>query len=749
MKLLNKALPLIVLSSVAFGVAKTDSTLLYFAEGNSKNSLTYPGSPVAASKIQNPKASFSPNTYCTDIGSNGKFNKNAFQLTHLKYSFNKDYKKTRPNGSPYIECHYAAEYKVNCGNGLSYKGDFKWGISTVGKSSSKWTDVPLSEYNATTGKFLPKKACRDLNRVPTEEIFKIWNGRKVAFPEKKNGSKKLARPVVFVPGHNSSFIAFGAQPIGKTDPSDANYLNGNVSGYDDGSLPDIIARDQNLDVSAKGINKNGLYFFTAPYEKKNGNLVQVLPQWKNNQSKKSISFALYKYLENVLAKHYGKNWWKSDKNQVDLVAHSQGGLVVREMLRGLRANSKLYPVGNKNAANHIRRVVTVNTPHFGSELADDYKTIQKSYPAVAAFIKEVQDQKNMESKTKQSYYKNQTLLYAKVDKDLKKFFQEGASKNAANMMLQQLNLDKPVLSAIGESLFPTSFLTGMLGAATDVSVRLTGSYVGDFKLQTNYRVMGGLLSKRETKKIDFLKPLRDTLWAWHVDGSHLATHSAFVQALTEEGYPKLPNGKKVQMRPMFSSDMRGIRNYMMNQLAEGSTEFCRGSDVAKSSCFSVTTFINTLLYKSKGLKLSQFEGVQKWLDFYNNLMEEWLGSSDLLVTSYSQQFMDKKKKLGPKYQKEFLQPRTYTISLSQMPNVSPFNFIPHGDVLDYGSVDNSNYNLHLKMIKHEGAPRKGLDLYCALDDSKCNLVKKKIQYKKAAAIGGIVWADVEKVLGGA
>ena len=119
------------------------------------------------------------------------------------------------------------------------------------------------------------------------------------------------------------------------------------------------------------------------------------------------------------------------------------------------------------------------------------------------------------------------------------------------------------------------------------------------------------------------------------------------------------------------------------------------------------------------------------------------------MTSYSQQFMDKKKKLGPKYQKEFLQPRTYTISLSQMPNVDPFNFIPHGDVLDYGSVDNSNYNLHLKMIKHEGAPRKGLDLYCALDDSKCNLVKKKIQYKKAAAIGGIVWADVEKVLGGA
>jgi hypothetical protein len=131
-------------------------------------------------------------------------------------------------------------------------------------------------------------------------------------------------------------------------------------------------------------------------------------------------------------------------------------------------------------------------------------------------------------------------------------------------------------------------------------------------------------------------------------------------------------------------------------------------------------------------------------------MEEWLSSSDLLVTSYSQQFVDKKKKLGPKFQKEFLQPKTYNIYFSQVPNEYPFNFVPHGDVLDYGVVDSKDYNLHLNLVELEGAARKGLDIYCALDDSKCNLAKKKVNaLKKEVPVGGLVFLDFDPILGGA
>ncbi len=54
---------------------------------------------------------------------------------------------------------------------------------------------------------------------------------------------------------------------------------------------------------------------------------------------------------------------------MDIVAHSQGGLVVREMLRAIWQDKDAFPSGSANPANHIGKLVTVDTPHFGSELA--------------------------------------------------------------------------------------------------------------------------------------------------------------------------------------------------------------------------------------------------------------------------------------------------------------------------------------------------------------------------------------------
>lgn len=405
-----------------------------------------------------------------------------------------------------------------------------------------------------------------------------------------------------------------------------------------------------------------------------------------------------------------------------------------------------------NPANHIRRVVTVNTPHFGSELADDYANIKKSKPAVAEFIKEIQDQRDREKKGNR--YAGRTLLSAKVKKDLVEFFKKGAGKDISASILQEIGMGKTASKVVANLFIPSDrILSGLLGTSTDVSVKLLGSYVGDFRLKTTYKYLFGLREKTTTKKIDFLKPLRDSLWAWHVDGSHLATHSSFMAKLYKEGYPKRPDGTNVQMRPMYSSDMRGLRNYFMNQLSEGSSKFCKSSNgVEKNACLSVSNFINALLYKSQGVKLKNIQGIESWLKFYNDLMEEWLGASDLLVTAYSQQFMDKKQRLGPKYQKEFLSPKTYSIYLSQVPDMYPYNVVPHGDVLTYGRIDNADYNIHLQSIEFEGAPRKGSDLYCALDESKCSVGLKKVKRKEASpakVIGGIVMVDWKHLVGGA
>ncbi|MFA6836648.1 MAG: hypothetical protein WCR04_09650 [Fibrobacteraceae bacterium] len=706
-----------------------------FSEDSLKAPITYPGSPIPNKYLASSGKTYLYDTHCTGIGANGKFSKGSFEVLKLHRRIRREVNtKPIPDVWKYY-CDENVEYKVTCGNGLSYKGQLQWekyrwkcqyGCSHVNTS---WQNVPLSDYNATTGKFAQSGKCKDVNKVPISQIFNLWNNRKVALPKNPGGKNKLARPVIFIPGHNATMSSFGVIPKGKEVATNSDFVAGKVSGYEENSLPDVMARDQKLDISRKGINSNGLYFFTAPYRKSGNTYKQVLPQWQNNKPASSISFSLYQHIEKVLNAHYG-NKWKSDSTlQVDLVAHSQGGLVVREMLRGLRSAPSRYPKGLSNAANHIRRLVSVNTPHFGSELGDDYKNIQNSKPAVAAFIREIGDQKNREKKG-QKVYTARTLLSADVKKDLVKYFKEGGT-DTFNEILSFAGVDNTLAKKTSFFVSPLEYITtGLLGTATDVSVTLQGSYVGDFQLKTHYKYLRGLKTKNVYQTIDFLKPLRDTLWNWHVDGSHLATHSDFIQKLTKEGYPKRPDGKNIELLPMYSSDVRGIRDYFLGQLAIGSKKLCANSDdVGESSCFVVTAYLNSLLYKSQGVKLENFKELQKWLNFYNNLMEEWLGSSDLLVTRYSQQFTDKKMSLGAKYQKEFLRPRTYSIYLSQVPKKYPYNVVPHGDVLNYGSVDNGDYGIHLKSVEFEGAPRKGLDLYCALDDSKCNLAKKKVFHK--------------------
>ena len=114
MKLFCKALPLMVLSAVVFCSAKTDSSLVYYAEGYNRNAVTYPGSPVPASKIQNPKADYLSNTYCTDIGSDGKFKKNAFKVTKLKYATQRDGSIWCSACADRIQCDYR-EWLDLCG----------------------------------------------------------------------------------------------------------------------------------------------------------------------------------------------------------------------------------------------------------------------------------------------------------------------------------------------------------------------------------------------------------------------------------------------------------------------------------------------------------------------------------------------------------------------------------------------------------------------------------------------------------
>src|ERR1035438_1451756 len=61
--------------------------------------------------------------------------------------------------------------------------------------------------------------------------------------------------------------------------------------------------------------------------------------------------------------------------QVDVVAHSMGGLIVRSYLAGKSVTPGVF---NPPPTQKIRKAVFLATPHFGSPLADELTTDRKS-----------------------------------------------------------------------------------------------------------------------------------------------------------------------------------------------------------------------------------------------------------------------------------------------------------------------------------------------------------------------------------
>lgn len=193
----------------------------------------------------------------------------------------------------------------------------------------------------------------------------------------------------------------GVEPLtdvsGEAKKAEESFQKGLVRKYLSGSAPDIIARMQKIDNSDTNINKNGIYFYQAPGKFMNtGEWQEFGLEWDGKNAENSQSRKLYQQLISVLDEFYGTDenygWRSHPEEVVDLVTHSQGGLVVREMLRGLRVDGGDLK-GPQNAANHIGKIITVDTPHFGSELAvKNTEDIENEFPGLKLIIDDLDAQ---------------------------------------------------------------------------------------------------------------------------------------------------------------------------------------------------------------------------------------------------------------------------------------------------------------------------------------------------------------------
>jgi hypothetical protein len=454
------------------------------------------------------------------------------------------------------------------------------------------------------------------------------------------------------------------------------FQKGKVKKYNSGSAPDIIARNQDIYITDDNINNVGLYFFQAPGKINDDKRWEEVPlDWKDVNDQSTQSGKLYQKLIEVLDDFFegtSINWRKTPEISVDIVAHSQGGLVVREMLRGLREEGTSS--GPENPANHIGRLITVDTPHLGAATAaDDSKSITEKYPGLGKIVDDLNKPKD------------HNLVNIKVSPNYTDWLTD------LGLWAVSYFLGWHIASAI---------------ATSDYEVNAKGPYLGPYTISLNVNPLGPGSFDVDITEIDTLADLREQANYTRNIGKHLYSESKFMQNLNKgengSSYPKKPNGDNLEIVPLYSGNTKVIVSAALEKIAENLKISCPDldDDDSKLACVSLESYLESKSGDFEEMAYGMVDvddiGLDKDLiDILNSLIDDWLANSDLIVESNSQ-----------KYESEEL-----GIASASIPELKiPRKFEFHDALAPWETVT----HLDLKMGNMAASARQGLDIACAL-----------------------------------
>ncbi|MCQ2107345.1 MAG: hypothetical protein MJZ05_01110 [Fibrobacter sp.] len=580
-----------------------------------------------------------------------------------------------------------------------------------------------SEYNGRSysgydGKFDEKK------------LKEQWYKQKIAYPEWKYmgvPGKKLTKPILFVHGLGDDYKSWGVtstvdanelcekdvvcsemwptfcddkfptpyikslQDAVCTDELKKKYNNykeallrtnsvfqkGMVKKYGSGSAPDIIVRNQNIYVTDNNINNVGLYFFQAPGKVNDDKRWEEAPlDWNGVNDQTSQSGKLYKKLEEVLDDFFytsSVNWRETPEATVDIVAHSQGGLVVREMLHGLRIEGASS--GPENPANHIGRLITVDTPHFGAATAAE----------------------NSKSNSIKDYFG-----LGKIVDDLNK----SEDHNLANI---KVSLDyTDWLTDLGLVAVNVLLGWGVTAAivTSDYEVNLKGPYLGPYTVSLNVDPLGSGSFDVDIMDIDPLEDSREQASYTRNIGKHLYSESKLMQGLNYgtkgASYPKKPNGDNLEIVPLYSGNTKAVVSAALETVAENLKISCPELDDedSKVACVSLESYLESKSGDFKDMAhgvvdIDDVGLVKNLLSVLNSLVDDWLANSDLIVESESQRYESVELGINSSTIPELKEPRKFEFHDA----LAPWETVAH---------------LDLKMGEMAASARQGLDIACAL-----------------------------------
>jgi len=461
----------------------------------------------------------------------------------------------------------------------------------------------------------------------------------------------------------------------------------------------MLARGNNLYSKSKdstdengnvlySINSNGIYFFQSPgkdsiADGKDAVWFDVNPHWKDN-SDSSQSRALYEKIDSVMNDFYGKlgiDWTLSDKYQIDLVGHSQGGLVIREMLKELRKDSvNIKEKGTKNPANHINRVITVNTPHLGSALATDtnnLSSVEKEFPGVATIIRDIENPVE------------HTLVEVDINSTFWKVYKEVYWPALTYSTVGGAAIGGEFGAVLG---LAVGVVAGpLIAATTDISLTIKGPYLGVYRPVLFIDAPGGSLwdDRKNLSPIKTMANFKDRLEKPRKSGFYLDKNNSFIKDLDADGFPLRPDGSKITLLPMYSDSTNKIISELLEAAGEESNKLCALGD-NDPNCFAAGAVLKNYVKTEKSYDISNPDFNKEFWNALLNIQDGWLANGDAVVEAISQKFVNNANKPDNEY---FLEPRKYAIHDA----LAPWEPVLHGPFSPY-----------------KGAPQQGLDLLCAL-----------------------------------
>ena len=456
-----------------------------------------------------------------------------------------------------------------------------------------------------------------------------------------------------------------------------DFQKGLVKKYSSGSAPDIIVRNQNIYITDDNINRDGLYFFQAPGKINNEKRWEEASlNWDDADTQNSQSRKLYQKLKEILDNFFEGteiNWRETPEVTVDIVAHSQGGLVVREMLRGLRTEGASS--GPENPANHIGRLITVDTPHLGAATAAENSKSESfvKHPGLGKIVDDLNKPQDHD------------LANIKVSLDYTDWL--------TDLGLATVN---PLLGWVATTAIVTS----------DYEVNVKGPYLGPYTVSLNVNPLGPGSFDVDIMEIDTLADLREQANYTRNIGKHLYSESKLMQSLNYgtdgESYPKKPNGNNLEIVPLYSGDTKAVVSAALESIDENLKISCPELDNndSKVACVSLESYLESISgyfekFAYNTMDVDDIDLDKDLLSILNSLVNDWLANSDLIVESNSQKYESEKLGISSKLIPELKTPRKFEL---------------HDALVPWETVT----HLDLKIGDMAASARQGLDIACAL-----------------------------------